>query len=144
MLKHAIGLAALLWAATAAAQVYKWVDAAGVTHYSQTPPPAGDAKTIAVPQSPAQPETKPAPANGEAKVPPGHTVFADEEARRKAHCEQAHAELQALEAPGRVSRKTADGEEVLLSGEERMAAIEDAKKREKEWCPAPPPEPTPQ
>jgi len=28
------------------AQIYKWVDASGQTHYSQTPPPGKEAKTI--------------------------------------------------------------------------------------------------
>jgi len=148
MFRHAIGLAALFWVATAAAQVYKWVDASGVTHYSQTPPPAGDAKTIAVPQSPAgEAEGKPAgpSASGEAKPQPGQTVFTNEDERRKAHCEQARQELRTLEAPGqRVVRKNDQGEEVLLSGEERMTAVQAAKELEKTWCPAAAPQPQPQ
>lgn len=44
------GLAALLaaTAAIAADNLYQWKDAKGVTHYSQTPPPAGTYKTQAV------------------------------------------------------------------------------------------------
>ena len=38
-LQAALGL--FLCAATASAQVYKWVDAKGVTHYGDTPPAAG-------------------------------------------------------------------------------------------------------
>jgi hypothetical protein len=34
-----LGLGLLLCAGTASAQVYKWVDAAGKTHFSDTPPP---------------------------------------------------------------------------------------------------------
>lgn len=34
-----LGLALLLCAGTASAQLYKWVDAAGKTHFSDTPPP---------------------------------------------------------------------------------------------------------
>lgn len=40
-------LAAIL-ATPAFADVYKWVDAAGVTHFSDTPPPARDAQKIGV------------------------------------------------------------------------------------------------
>ncbi len=142
MLKHAIAAAILAGTVIpASAQVYKWVDSSGVTHYSQTPPPAGDAKTIGVPQSSGAPSdtapVKPA-ADGDAK-PSNLTVFANEEERRKALCEQAKQELRTLEAPGqRVTRKTPDGEEVLLSGDERMVAVEAAKEREKKWCPAEP------
>eukprot|EP01036_Dinobryon_divergens_P014582 gene14582-19714_t len=34
------GLALLACASTASAQMYKWKDAKGVTHYTDTPPPA--------------------------------------------------------------------------------------------------------
>jgi glutaredoxin len=40
-----LGLAAML-AAPAYAQMYKWVDAQGVTHYSDRPPPVGDAEKL--------------------------------------------------------------------------------------------------
>ena len=39
-------LALLLAANTAAAQVYKWVDADGVTHYGNMPPPTAGAKPV--------------------------------------------------------------------------------------------------
>jgi glutaredoxin len=35
-----LGLALLLWAGAASAQMYKWVDANGKTHFTDTPPPA--------------------------------------------------------------------------------------------------------
>lgn len=40
----ALTLAALLCAASAGAQVYKWKDAKGVTHFSDTPPPSAREK----------------------------------------------------------------------------------------------------
>lgn len=51
----AAGVALLLNAAAAHAQVYKWVDAKGVTHYSDTPPPGRAAAVLAnpVPAAPA-------------------------------------------------------------------------------------------
>jgi glutaredoxin len=42
-----LGLALLLSAGSASAQMYKWVDAAGKTHFSDTPPPA-NAKTAPI------------------------------------------------------------------------------------------------
>jgi glutaredoxin len=41
-----IAAVALLCAATAAAQAYRWVDKNGQVHYSQTPPPAGEAREV--------------------------------------------------------------------------------------------------
>ncbi len=38
--KHTLALALLLCSAAASAQVYKWVDASGKTHYTDKPPPA--------------------------------------------------------------------------------------------------------
>jgi len=35
-----VGLALLLWAGAASAQMFKWVDANGKTHFTDTPPPA--------------------------------------------------------------------------------------------------------
>ncbi len=59
--------------AFAAAQMYKWVDEKGVTHYSETPPPSGKAQSV-----PINPRTAPAPvlskegpaAPGKAGAPP--------------------------------------------------------------------------
>lgn len=50
MLKTVGGLLLLL-ALGAQAQMYKWVDAQGVTHYSQTPPPAGTQTQTVAPKS---------------------------------------------------------------------------------------------
>ena len=47
MVPAAIGVALLLLGAAASAQVYKWVDAKGVTHYSDTPPASKQAEVKA-------------------------------------------------------------------------------------------------
>ena len=57
MIAAALGAALLLAGASASAQIYKWVDAKGVTHYSDTPPaskqaevkPYGGADAVLVP-----------------------------------------------------------------------------------------------
>jgi len=41
MLKLGLAVAGLLVACSATAQVYRWVDAAGTTHFSNAPPPPG-------------------------------------------------------------------------------------------------------
>lgn len=47
MVPAAVGVALLLAGAAASAQVYKWVDAKGVTHYSDTPPASKQAEVKA-------------------------------------------------------------------------------------------------
>ncbi|NML61297.1 glutaredoxin family protein [Massilia sp. RP-1-19] len=47
MIPAAVGVALLLLGAAASAQVYKWVDAKGVTHYSDTPPASKQAEVKA-------------------------------------------------------------------------------------------------
>jgi glutaredoxin len=42
--RPALGAALLLWMAGASAQMFKWVDAKGVVHYSDTPPPPDQKK----------------------------------------------------------------------------------------------------
>ena len=48
----------MLWAASSPAQMYKWVDERGVTHYSEKPPPGRKSQQIQpAPASPAAPAT---------------------------------------------------------------------------------------
>lgn len=56
-MKRPIALAfAACLPALAAAQMYKWVDEKGVTHYSESPPPTGKSETV-----PIKPRAAPAP-----------------------------------------------------------------------------------
>jgi hypothetical protein len=49
--------------ALAAAQMYKWVDEKGVTHYSETPPPSGKSETLSIkPRSAPEPPKEAVPA----------------------------------------------------------------------------------
>jgi hypothetical protein len=60
-LAASVGLAI---AAVATAEIYKWVDEKGVTHYSEHPPAHGAAKTIETPPAPV-PGAPAAPGRGE-------------------------------------------------------------------------------
>jgi len=55
---HVLGaaLAALLPPSAGHAEIYKWVDAKGQTHYSERKTEAGDAKTVQVKPAPAAPQ----------------------------------------------------------------------------------------
>lgn len=58
----ALGLCLLAFAGLASAQVYKWKDAQGTVHYSDTPPPRGQAQVLKT-------DAQPSPASGQAALP---------------------------------------------------------------------------
>ncbi|VXA96044.1 conserved exported hypothetical protein [Luteimonas sp. 9C] len=109
-------LAALLAAPLAASEVYSWKDARGVTHYSQTPPPAGTrfevrnmqgANTSSTPTTPA-PVAQPAAAATTAGA-----------AGDAGQCELARTNVAALKGDGAVQQLGADGKPRELAGAER-------------------------
>lgn len=56
MLKHSVAIALLLLAFDASAQVYRWTDAKGTTHFSNSPPPPGvNAELIFIQAQPGTP-----------------------------------------------------------------------------------------
>lgn len=151
-----------LWLLAAAgpghAQVYKWVDSDGVTHYSQQPPEAGAAKEIPIPKPAVAPA--PAPAADPASTP---SATADSEngaadkraeqlseeirARRAAEdqqqadldkqraeaCQSWRDNLATLQSHGRV-RVQENGETRVLSPQEQAQQIIELEKQIQENC----------
>lgn len=131
----------------AAAEMYRWVDAQGQVHYSDSPPPAGAkaAKTIDVPP-PAAPSSstsaKPkswqekdlefrqrraAEAEAQAKK--------DKEAKEKQqNCETARRNLAKFENATRVVTTNEKGETVYMDNAARAAAAAEARKQIDTWC----------
>lgn len=137
-------LACSLMASTAVwAEVYRWTDENGVTHFSQTPPPPGqEAEIEDVPES--------EPAGGEAEVAgidfdgPGGTVdeemsaadlrrqeIAESSDQRQsdrealaALCRQTRNRLEQIEPNRRVYYTDEDGEAVRMDDEERVNEVE--------------------
>ncbi|SDG40306.1 DUF4124 domain-containing protein [Phytopseudomonas seleniipraecipitans] len=134
-------LALVLSSTAIAGQIYKWVDAQGVTHFSEQPPQGQQANTVntATPPPPA-PEPKPAPtfkdiadpqqAAADAKV---KKEVAEQEAQRLKYCETQRNNLAQLENNPRV--RVEDGGEMRRLGEdERQQRIADSKKAITENC----------
>jgi hypothetical protein len=133
-------LAALLGTGSAAAeQFYKWKDADGVTHYTNTPPPAGvQADKLAVKPAPlaADPAapTESAPADGSSGTPAdGRSTAAA--AQRSAACATAQTTLNTLKSNAFVTMdKDGDGVSELLSPEEQNAQIGASEERVRTLC----------
>ncbi len=122
-----------------AAQVYKWVDAQGVTHFGALPPEGQQATSVNT-------TIAPAPAAIPAKLP---QVGVDEEqqaidekvkkevaakeAERKQYCEKMRTNLAQLENNPRL-REEVNGEVRRLDENERQKRIAEAKKAIAENC----------
>jgi hypothetical protein len=135
----------LAMSATAmASQVYKWVDAQGVTHFSAQPPQGQDAtsvNTAAPPPKPAVAEEKKAAPTFESIADPEQAAIdekvkqdiAAKEVERKKYCADVRTNLSQLENNPRV-RTEVDGEVRRLSEEERQSRISEAQKEIAENC----------
>lgn len=129
-------LCALL-AAPAAAQVYKWVDANGVTHYSERPQAGAKSKEVELRgTAPAQPDSASPPAAGsdlkerELEFRKRKVARDEEEARttqekaqRDEYCRRERVRMAELNEAGRMYVRDAQGERVFLSDAQRDAAV---------------------
>jgi hypothetical protein len=135
----------LAMSATAmASQVYKWVDAQGVTHFSAQPPQGQDADSINTatpPPKPAVAEEKKAAPTFESIADPEQAAIdekvkqdvAAKEVERKKYCADVRTNLAQLQNNPRL-RMEVDGELRRLSEEERQSRISAAQKSIAENC----------
>lgn len=139
-LARAAIVSALLFAAALNAEVYRWTDENGVTHFSQTPPPSGDEAVV---------EDLPANAegagidfdSGQAAVADGTDgLSAAEQVRQdianksdrrraeiaalRAQCNETRSRLARLEPNRRVYYTNDEGETVRMDDEARAAEVQ--------------------
>ncbi|WP_415844231.1 DUF4124 domain-containing protein [Stutzerimonas zhaodongensis] len=129
-----------LSSAVMAGQVYKWVDAQGVTHFGAQPPQGQAAQAL----NTATPPPKPLEA---AQVEPATTgdteqrvidqkvkkQVAEQEAERQRYCTTLRTNLAQLQNNPRV-RVEEDGEMRRLNEEERQERISDTQKKIGDTC----------
>lgn len=122
-----------------AAQIYKWVDAQGVTHFDAQPPAGQPSQEIesqkpVTPPPPApttaQPDSNQEQQAIDAKV---KKQVAAQEARRKEYCELQRTNLAQLQNNPRV-REEVNGEFKRFTEEERQARIVEIKKAIDDTC----------
>ena len=151
----------LACAATASAQMYRWVDKDGRVHYTATPPPPGvKARTLRAPSTaPAEPAADDAAKDAGAKdARKGALTPAEQEqelrkrqleaqkAREKEalaakdaeakqeNCARAQEALRTLESGQRVSRTDAQGERYYLDDDARAGETAAARRAVQDWC----------
>jgi hypothetical protein len=127
-----------------AAEVYRWVDAAGEVHYSATPPPGGqqaEQMNVRVGKGSAP---APAAASGQPQAAPAQPPqkSAEQKARedqeyeaeRQAQCANARSVVERLETRPAAMYKREDGSHQRYSNEEREKLIGDARAFQAEHC----------
>ncbi|WPN58940.1 DUF4124 domain-containing protein [Pseudomonas sp. P9_31] len=120
-----------------AGQVYKWIDAQGVTHFDAQPPQGREASLVVTPATPV----------GKPSTPPRGNVIGDQkaidnkvkkqvgeqQAQLKVFCEQARTNLAQLQNNPRL-REEVDGEMRRLTDQQRQERITEAQKQITKNC----------
>jgi hypothetical protein len=133
----AIGLLLGMGPLCMAGQIYKWVDAQGVTHFGAQPPQGQEATSVVTPSVPAgKPPTLPrsdAIGDQQAIDKTVKKQVAEQQAQLKVFCEQARTNLAQLQNNTRI-REEIDGEMRRLTDETRQERITEAQKQIAENC----------
>ena len=129
-----------LSSSTMAAQVYKWVDAQGITHFSAQPPQGQAAQTLNTVTPPPKPAAEPDASESSASLVDQEKIdrkvkqqVAEQEAERKRYCETLQTNLAQLQNNPRV-RVEENGEVRRLKEEERQSRIAETKQKIEENC----------
>ncbi|WP_339498677.1 DUF4124 domain-containing protein [Pseudomonas silesiensis] len=133
----AIGLLLGMGPLCMAGQIYKWVDAQGVTHFGAQPPQDQEATSVVTPSVPAgKPPTPPrsdAIGDQQAIDKTVKKQVAEQQAQLKVFCEQARTNLAQLQNNPRL-REEIDGEMRRLTDETRQERITETQKQIEQNC----------
>lgn len=145
-MRRTLLLASLLFGCAGAAcagQIYKWVDAQGVTHFTAQPPQSAEASVIPTAKQPAasKPAATPPAASSVANDPKQAEIdarvrqeVAQKEKELDEYCTTLRTNLAQLHNNRRVRMKDGDGEARRLTQDERQAKITETEKAIAENC----------
>jgi Skp family chaperone for outer membrane proteins len=136
---------------THAAKVYKWVDSQGVTHYTDTPPPARPADELKLAPPPSQAQIQEAQRRlQQVEEEAQHQIDrmdkeasakrqekqkqTEEEQKRQNACDRLRSRLTMLQVGLRVAIPDAKGGYVWLNDAQRQLEIEGVKRQLHELC----------
>lgn len=133
-----IAVALFLLAPLALAQAYKWTDAHGTIHFSETPPPTGTNYKKIRTNGSADPLVAPAPAassGGSLEATPSAPAqpVADTPENREKLCSTLKANLAALQGQGPVVMQQG-GKNVALDTSQRTQQISAAQAQFQQYC----------
>jgi hypothetical protein len=120
----------------ACAQVYKWTDAQGLVHYTDSPPPNGttykNVKTTGTVEAPV-PTPAPAPASAPATANTAGTAKDSPENRSKL-CSQLQTNIDLLGKDAPLTVDDANGARVTIDADRRQQELETARAQHKQYC----------
>lgn len=141
-----IALALLLVAPLATAQVYKWTDAQGTTHFSETPPPTGTkysqvsvntGSSAPVDSASNNTEGARAPAsssqNNSNNPPPQQQSMPDTPQNRATLCTSLKANIGTLQGSGPVVMGSG-GQQQLLNADQRKQQLDASQSQYQQYC----------
>lgn len=146
LLAMMIGAVAGLPLLASAQQVYKWVDADGTVHFSESPPPGTEADEMKLRyQSTPDPEAAAAQhkawndayqerRDSKQEAAEQSRVAAQEAAERRQKCEQARGIIDRLTTAPATRYKREDGSYQRYGDAEREQKIATAREAEREFC----------
>ncbi|MFC5579530.1 DUF4124 domain-containing protein [Rhodanobacter terrae] len=137
MHRSLIAVALLLLAPLATAQVYKWTDAGGTVHYSETPPPQGTKFSKVTTTGTVQPLAAPAAAastagSSEPAAAPAQPV-ADNPQNRAKLCNSLKTNIAALQGSAPVVMQQ-NGKTVALDADQRKQQTTAAQSQYDLYC----------
>ncbi|WIG54269.1 MAG: hypothetical protein OJF61_000055 [Rhodanobacteraceae bacterium] len=142
----AIGLSLASIAGFAGAQqIYKWKDANGVTHFSQTPPSSGTHYSKMKLTSEPDISSNPAPAAATSSSEPGSSdaprqsapassTQPDTASNRATLCKQLSSNISLLQSKQPVVTGGADGKQQVMSDNAREAQLATARAQQAQYC----------
>jgi hypothetical protein len=147
VIASAIGLALACIAGFASAQqIYKWKDANGVTHFSQTPPPSSgtrytkmhlagepDVSSNPPPASDNGGNTEPGD-GGAQQTAPASSSQPDTASNRAALCKQLDSNISLLQSKQPVVTGGGSGKQEVMSDNAREAQLATARAQQAQYC----------
>ncbi len=137
MHRSIMALTLLLMTPLVSAQIYKWKDASGTVHYSQTPPPNSGTRFQQIKPDTAAPPTpsagSAAPTTAPATAPASTTRLADTPENRASLCVSLQANLTALLGQAPVVMQQ-DGRQTVLDDSARKQQVSAAQAQYRQYC----------
>jgi uncharacterized protein (DUF2126 family) len=140
MRRPLLALVLLLVAPLVSAQVYKWVDAKGTTHFSETPPPAGtkysQVNVAASDGDAASSSSASAPAavpNTSSDNSDQSQTIADTPENRAKLCTQLKGSINTLSGSAPVVEQQ-DGQQTLLNADQRKQQLDASQSQYQLYC----------
>ncbi|QAU23805.1 DUF4124 domain-containing protein [Dyella sp. M7H15-1] len=149
MRRLSIALALLLVAPLASAQVYKWTDIQGTTHYSETPPPVGTKYSQVSVSTDTSTPAKASSSNSSASAtssssssqsssdnvqPPPQQNLPDTPENRAKVCASLKTNISALQGTGPVVMQGAGGQQQLLNADQRKQQLDTSQSQFQQYC----------